>query len=240
MSASDSFLCDFRYMRGPQRDLQKWNPWIQGLCWTLWPLWSVNTLPPTTHPPNNVVPQCAKSHLSNLQGYKLVCFMFKLHIYTQHQSWQTPPSRILSSPDGRGMTAGRALLPERDVSAVCTPVWRRRGRGVGGRLLTSSDSPPPLRQHQCLPVPCCSDARHAAGRTEGSPDYGRAGCPPPNALQPPPPPGPSYHNYHSTRAGETSQRRRVCVCSFSQLTVLLQKRCQSTVNTVKDSVISAF
>lgn len=108
----------------------------------------------------------------------------------------------------------------------------------GDCWLTRSDSPPPLlRQHQCLPVPCCSDARHAAARTEGSPDYGRAGCPPPNALQPPPPPGPSYHNCHSTRAGETSQRRRVCVCSFSQLTVLLQKRCQSTVNTVKDSVL---
>lgn len=133
MSASGSFLWFQEHETSPEGSA-KMKSLDSGTL--LDPLTTVIS-PPTTHPPNNVVPQCAKSHLSNLQGYKLVCFMFKLHIYTQHQSWQTPPA----------LTLGPSPV------YTSTPVWRRRRETVGWRAPTRPlPSSVSISVSQCLVV----------------------------------------------------------------------------------------
>lgn len=97
----------------------------------------------TPHPPNNVVPQCAKSHSNNLQGYKLCVNILSY----------TSTLCLIGAA-----VAGRALLPERPRSADCTPVRGRDGGREGWwtdwTLICSSSSSSSfsISVSQCLVV----------------------------------------------------------------------------------------
>jgi len=123
---------------------------IQGDCWTLWPLCSVHST--ARPPPNTVVPQCAKSHSSNFQGYKLCVCLSCTRMLDSEWTDSSPPH-----------TLQQATFFCWKVN--CTPgqwMWSW-GRCCGSAQwqVTCFDSPPPWGS---LPVPCCSDGQCTAGQ----------------------------------------------------------------------------
>lgn len=104
-----------------------------------WPLWSSK---PSHHPhlhlPNNVVPQCAKSHSDNLQGFFSFFFFLSPSLSsscltcTSHTDW----SRPLAGSE----CAGRPLDSERQL--IAHHAEEEGERGVGGRRDGGIISPP--------------------------------------------------------------------------------------------------
>ncbi len=84
-------------------------------------------------PSNNVVPRCAKSHLSNLQGYRLCVYVWVAHPQSVSDWTDWSPPHILSGPDTQSHTGHQnrqgssswVAIGQR-MSADCTPGrWRR-------------------------------------------------------------------------------------------------------------------
>ncbi|TDH12250.1 hypothetical protein EPR50_G00069920 [Perca flavescens] len=156
------------------RDPSHCEVWIQKTAGHCDQFISTPTLP---HPPSNVVPLCAKSHLSNLQGYRLLVLMFGLHIHAQSQARRT--DLHLTSSHRPHRTRWQA-----GGSSSRVAMGRQISAGLYTRTLEEvvdvvCPSPPPAASvYQCLvvstPPPQPRQDRtvaEPAGSTRGGPSH---------------------------------------------------------------------